>query len=1069
LWVLTCRIMPSFVVMVHSVYIRNDDHPFRFWDSVLILGVIGIMHSSTLFADSSIDFNRDIRPILSEHCFPCHGPDRNNRKADLRLDLPDGLSEPRENGPILYPGKAGNSQLILRILSHDQDEIMPPPDALLDLDQRQKDLLNQWVNEGAQWEKHWAFVPPRDWELPDVKMTAWARRPLDLFVLDKLESMGQNPSQQADARSLLRRLSFDLTGMPPQAGEVDGFEEEFSDEAYDAWVERLLASPQFGERMALPWMDAARYADTHGYQNDGDRDMWRWRDWVIDAFNSNMPFDQFTIEQLAGDLLPNPTLDQKIATGFNRNHRYNSEGGSIPQEVLTENVADRVETTSTTWLGLTMGCARCHDHKYDPLTTEDYYGMYAFFHNVPETGRAIRDGNSEPFIKAPTWQQQEVLQELEQALEQSENALQALQPTVDQALKRWHEGREWKQQNLSFIQDGLIHARSFNNGLMGWDATVLKEQAADTNVALGDGIQGSGLRLNGHWDGSLGDIGRFTNMTPYAISLWVRPDSDRNGALFSRIQDGVDGKGYQLVYEQGRFRYLSISQGFAGRIGARTVQTFTPGQWYHVTVTYDATMSARGVGIFVNGEEAELELLRNNDSNPGGISSESFRLGKSTMADDFNGVVDELRIYSRVLTPSEIKVLSEPLTVQSILDLRKDTWSPRQFHVIQTIFLENTEHADIRHTQTQLGDAKKRLSRYIKTLPTVMVMAEMKEARQTHILVRGQYDQPGRSVEAGVPAFLADWKKDYPSNRLGLAQWLVNGNHPLTARVFVNRIWQMFFDQGLVKTSEDFGVQGVLPTHPKLLDWLAVDFMASGWDIKRLIKSIVTSSTYRQESSVSSEALEWDTDNKWLARGPQKRLPAHFVRDQLLELSGLKVDRMGGAPVFPYQPDDLWGEVSRKTYPESKGASLYRRSVYTYFKRTVAPPLMQTFDAADRESCIVRQQTTNTPLQALAMLNAPILLEAALELAKSARSTIDLTPEAQVKYLFKKVLLRSPNDQELATLSQSYFKYQAMSRDERESTIIELDKPNVKITPDFFPGFCISLTLLGLDETLSPK
>ena len=1012
-----------------------------------------------------IEFNRDIRPILSEHCFPCHGPDRNHRKADLRLDLVDGLFEARQNGPILNRANPKDSQLIQRIVSQDPDEIMPPPEARLELSENQKNLLQRWVEEGAQWQKHWAFVPPRLPELPKVKNNEWVRHPIDLFVLKELESQGRSPSPEADASDLLRRLSFDLTGLPPDSDEVDEAGNDFSDQVYETWISRLLASPHFGERMALPWLDAARYADTHGYQNDGDREMWPWRDWVIEAFNTNMPFDQFTIEQLAGDLLPEARLEQRIATGFNRNHRYNSEGGSIPQEVLTENVADRVETTGTTWLGLTIGCARCHDHKYDPLTTQDYYGMFAFFHNVPETGRAIRDGNSEPFILAPTRLQQEKLEELQSSVNQAEEELRRLQPTIDREMKQWHISQQWKVQHLPFIQTGLQHARSFEKVLGGWDREPVKSKPKGKRLQYVDGIQGLGVRSDDAWNGSLGDIGRFTNMTPYTFSIWVNPLDLHEGAVFSRIQDGVDGKGYQLVYEHGRFRYLSISQGFAGRIGARTLETFEPGRWYHVCVTYDATMSARGIQIFVNGKQVELELLRNNDSNPGGISSQPFRLGKSAMAADLNGYLDELRIYDRVLSSEEIWALSEPLMVSSILQEDGKSWTSRQRHLVLTLFLENTQQTEILKALSDLRLAHERLDHFKESLPTVMVMAEMKKPRETYVLIRGQYDQPGEPVEAGVPEFLAPWNQDYPSNRLGLARWLISENHPLTARVFVNRLWQGFFGKGLVETSEDFGVQGSLPTHPDLLDWLALDFVSSGWDIKRLVKSIVTSSTYRQRSAVNAELLEWDPENKWLGRGPQKRLPAHFIRDQLLEISGLKVDQIGGPPVFPYQPDDLWEAVSRKSYPESKGAGLYRRSLYTFFKRTVAPPLMQTFDAADRESCIVRQQTTNTPLQALAMLNAPIIHEAALAIAKSAPRSVE--DESYLRLIFRKVLLRSPNDQELHLLTQSYRKYQAMKQFEQDAFMVELGKPDLKISSEEFPGYCITLTLLGLDETVT--
>ncbi|MDA7533702.1 DUF1553 domain-containing protein, partial [Verrucomicrobia bacterium] len=916
---------------------------------------------------------------------------------------------------------------------------------------------------------HWAFVTPRVPDLPELKDTGWGNNPIDRFILSELEKQGLTPNAEADRANSIRRVAFDLTGLPPTLEEITAFQENKDQKAYEQMVDDYLNSQRFGERMALGWMDLARYGDSSVYHADGPRFMWLWRDYVIDAYNNNKPFDQFTVEQLAGDLIPGASTWQKVASGFNRNHGTTDEGGAIAEEYRVEYIVDRVKTTSMVWLGLTMECSQCHDHKYDPITTEDYYGMFSFFHNVPETGRAIRDGNSEPYIKAPTWLQQEKLQQLERAVRQAGNEVNALQPVIDEALEAWHQGGQWRDQKLSLVDEGLIHARSFENSLAGWDAVPLKEQPEHGLLEWTAAIQGTGVILNGTWDGNCGDIGRFTNMTPYSFSLWVKPARDHSGAIFSRIQDGVDGKGYQLVYEKGHFRYLSISQGYAGRIGVRTFNSFQPGQWYHLTVTYDATMSARGIKMFVDGEKADVELLRNNDSNPSGISSNPLRLGRSAMADEFEGALDELRIYDRVLTSEEISALSEPLSVQDLLVREKNSWTPRQLHVVRTMFKSLTEDPRIRPALFQWHQAQKQLSVFKEALPTVMVMEEMEAPRPTHILVRGQYDQPGKAVDPAVPEFIAKWSHDYPANRLGLAQWLVSDSHPLTARVFVNRVWQMLFGRGLVKTAEDFGVQGASPTHLELLDWLAVDFIKSGWDVKRLVKSIVTSATYRQQSDVSPEMLEWDPENKWLARGPQKRLPAHFVRDQLLELSGLKVDLIGGPPVFPYQPDDLWGEVSRKTYPESKDAGRYRRSLYTYFKRTVAPPLMQTFDAADRESCIVRQQTTNTPLQALAMLNAPILLEAAWELAKAARESTSHTPESQVQSLFENVLLRTPSERECTLLSESFLDYQSMTGKERESIMIELGKPRIKVSSDLFPGFCISLTLLGLDETLNTR
>ncbi len=1017
----------------------------------------------------SIDFNQDIRPILADHCYPCHGPDRNKRKADLRLDLPDGLTVVGKEGAILVPGDTEASLLIQRVVTSDPDLVMPPPDAEHALTDLQKEKLSQWVESGAEWDRHWSFIPPGKGTLPQVEMSDWARGAIDFFVLNKLESMERRPLPAADPRTLIRRLSLDLTGLPPSADDVASFERSYSEASFDMLVERLLASPHFGERMALPWLDAARYADTHGYQNDGEREMWPWRDWVIEAFNANMPFDQFTMEQLAGDLLPDATLDQQIATGFNRNHRYNSEGGSIPAEVLVENVADRVETTVTTWLGLTIGCARCHDHKYDPLTMDDYYGLFAFFHNVPETGRAIRDGNSEPYIHAPNRIQRERLAALEQNLNDAKTELDDLDDLIDQELERWRTDEHRDQSDRFFLQDGLVAERTFENGLTGFDLKDLETDLDQEGITWCDGIRGKGIQLRGEWSGSLGDIARFNNMTPYSIGLWAWADDGASGAVFSRIEDGVGGKGYQLIYDQGHFEYLSISQGYAGRIGVRSVDTFSPRQWHHVLVTYDASMSARGIGIYVDGKPIEVELTRNNDSNPGSHSSNPFLLGKSSMADDFSGAVDELRIYNRVLKPAEIASLSEPLSMEQVLKLEAADRSVRQTQLARMAYLEHSQHPLISKAVSEIREAERALQTYVKTLPTVMVMQEMEEPRQTYVLTRGQYNKPGKPVDSGVPTMLSEWDDDAPANRLGLAKWLVNGQHPLTARVFVNRVWQMLFGRGLVDTAEDFGIQGSLPSHPKLLDWLAVEFVESGWDVKRLIKTIVSSATYRQRSDAPAGDFAWDPDNQWLGRGPRNRLPAHFVRDQMLRVSGLEVNRMGGPPVYPYQPDDLWEAVSRKKYPESKGADLYRRSIYTYFKRTVAPPLLQTFDAADRESCIVRRASTNTPLQALAAMNAPTLLEAAAELGRQATAREDLGAEARVDFLFEKVLFRAPSASEQSRLVRSFEFYQSLGKSDQQTMLIELGKPDIKVSPEVFPAFGVALSLLALDETLAPR
>lgn len=1043
---------------------------FEIHSGVLLSSILALVLGEALSVHGqSIEFNRDVRPVLADHCFPCHGPDQSKRKADLRLDMPDGLTVPGNEGAVLVPGDPGASLLIQRVLTSDPDLVMPPPEAGHALTDQQKERLSEWVRSGAGWDRHWSFIPPRRRALPQVERSEWPLGALDHFVLAKLESMDRQPLPSADARTLIRRLYLDLTGLPPSIEEVESFVQTYSEASYDDLVVRLLASPHFGERMALPWLDAARYADTHGYQNDGEREMWPWRDWVIDAFNANMPFDQFTIEQLAGDLLPGATLDQRIATGFNRNHRYNSEGGSIPEEVLVENVADRVETTATTWLGLTIGCARCHDHKYDPLTMDDYYGLFAFFHNVPETGRAIRDGNSEPYIHAPNRIQREHLTGLKLDLAHAESRLADLDALIDRELEHWRTFSKQESADLSFLRDGLVNERTFETGLEGFDANALKSDLDPEGITWCEGVRGKGIQLDGKWSGSLGNFGRFNNMTPYSIGLWVRADDNAGGAVFSRIEDGVGGRGFQLVYDQGHFEYLSISQGYAGRIGVRSIGTFPAGQWYHVMVTYDASMSARGIELFVDGKSIELDITHNNDSNPGSHSSNPFLLGRSSMANDFAGAVDELRIYNRVLKPREIEVLSESLPISEVLRLMPSERSRRQTLLARLVYLEQTQHPVISMALNTVRQAERDLQSYMESLPTVMIMQEMDEPRQTYVLTRGQYNNLGKPIDAGVPAMLSEWNNEAPANRLGLARWLVSGRHPLTSRVFVNRVWQMLFGRGLVETAEDFGVQGSLPSHPKLLDWLAVEFVESGWDVKRLIRTMVTSATYRQSSDAAPGDYIWDPDNQWLGRGPRNRLPAHFVRDQMLMLSGLVVDRLGGAPVYPYQPDDLWEAVSRKKYPESQGADLYRRSIYTYFKRTVAPPLLQTFDAADRESCVVRRAHTNTPLQALAAMNAPTLLEAAAELGRQASDKVGSGAGAQVDYLFERILLRAPSASEQSRLIHSFEFYESLGKPDQQTILVELGKPDMKVSPETFPAFGVALSLLGLDETLAPR
>jgi hypothetical protein len=731
---------------------------------------------------AAIDFNRDIRPILSNNCFKCHGPDAAERKAGLRLDAREHALNPTESGLVaIVPGKADESELLRRIFATD-DEQMPPTDSNRRLSAAEKALLKEWIAGGAPWQDHWSFVAPKRPAIPAVVQGDWPRNPIDYFILARLNAEKLAASPEADRLTLIRRLSLDLTGLPPTPEEIDRFLDDPSPDAYEKLVERLLDSPHYGERFAQEWLDSARFADTNGYHIDNGRDMSRWRDWVIASCNRNLPFDQFTIEQLAGDLLPDPTLDQLIASGFNRNHMINFEGGAIPEEYHTAYIVDRVNTTSTVWLGLTIACTQCHDHKYDPLTQKEFYQLYAFFHNVPENGLDGRTGNAEPMVKAPSRVQQEKLGELARAVADTEREIDAPIAAVDSAQADW-----------------------------------------------------------------------------------------------------------------------------------------------------------------------EKEALA---------------------ASELEGTV--------------------PPGVREALAILPDVRNDNQHRVVRRYFRERVS-SDSRLRFDVLAKLKAELAETDKRIPTVMVMRELPAPRDTFLLVRGQYDKHGEKVLPGVPTCLPPLTAGAPANRLGLARWLVDPAHPLTARVIVNRFWQMLFGTGLVKTAEDFGSQGERPSHPELLDWLAVEFCDSGWDVKHILRLIVTSATYRQSSATTAELLAKDPENRLLGRMSRLRLPAETIRDQALAAGGLLDGRIGGPSVSPYQPPGLWEELmsredganwTAQVYVQSHGADLYRRTMYTFWKRTSPPPTLATFDAPDREVCTVRRARTNTPLQALILMNDPTYVEAARKLAE---------------------------------------------------------------------------------------
>jgi hypothetical protein len=853
------------------------------------------------------EFNRDVRPILSDKCFVCHGPDAKNKNIALRLDVEAQAKADLGGGRrAILPGDPSNSELVKRITAERPARRMPPASTGHTLTAAEVSILQRWIQQGAQWQPHWAFLPPK----------AVADRSIDRWILARLEREKLKPSPEAAPEVLLRRVTLDLWGLPPTPGEVAAF---LKDRDYEKAVDRLLASPRYAERMAIRWLDAARYADTNGYQYDGERVMWRWRDWVIDAFHQNKPYNQFIVEQIAGDLLPHATLDQKIATGFNRNHRGNTEDGIIPEEYAVEYVADRVETTSTVFLGLTLGCARCHNHKYDPLLQKDFYSVFAYFNNLPENGRAMKYGNSPPLIAAPTRRQQAELQDIDNRI----------------AVER--------RKLLSILAREPLQFPA---------ARWTPRSGLDTRWLAGQPVE-------------------LEKAAPYDIrdsfSLAVRVTGGADGPLITKMANHAEGKGFAVYARQGKLHF-HITSNFADdaiRIDTKE-SVLKPDLSQLIVATYDGTVAAAGVALYVDGKRVEVDVNRDTLYRPfvnaGATFKQPLRIGLGGGNGlKFDGTISEALVYSRVLDADELSALNgSPSFARNEFLETDDSTAGRAFRDLQATL--------------------RRRDLLQRSFPSVMIMAERGgPRRETHLLLRGAYDKPGEKVEPGVPQALPPLPPDAPNNRLGFAQWLVDPANPLTARVAVNRFWQMLFGTGIVKTVEDFGLQGDAPSHPELLDSLAVDFRESGWNVKALLKKMVMSATYRQSSAASLDLLARDPDNRLLARGPRHRLNAEVIRDQALAAAGLLREKVGGPSVKPYQPDGLWKDqiMQDMYYVQGKGEDLYRRSLYTFWKRTVAPPMMANFDAAGREACVVRESRTNTPLQALNLMNDVTFLEAA--------------------------------------------------------------------------------------------
>jgi len=1000
-----------------------------------MLPALGFASSATAGPPPTVDYNRDVRPILADHCFQCHGPDANQRKADLRLDTRDGLRA------------VDLAELLARLTSADPRQVMPPLKTGKPLTPTQITTLKAWIDQGAPWAAHWAFTVPVRPEVPvsrDRARRSWVRNPIDAFVMAQLERDGLVPSPEADAVTLIRRVTLDLTGLPPTPEEVDAFLKDSRPDAYEKLVDRLLASPRYGERMAWRWLEAARYADTNGYQTDAGRDMWRWRDWVIEAYNRNQPFDQFTLEQLAGDLLPHPTLDQRIATGFNRNHRGNSEGGIVPEEYAVEYVADRVETTATVWLGLTFTCARCHDHKYDPFPQKDFYRLFAFFNNVPEKGRAVKFGNSPPFIKAPTRQQQQQLAELDQRVEEAQRRVRELGEAIRMAQQQWEQSA---------------------------DPAKLPDWSPD------HGLQAL-FKLNGVSTIEVPNIGHFGFDDRFSLACRIQPRQP-DGTILARGVDEPRGEGYGVHLVGGKVQVQLTKRWLDDALRLETVEAVPLRRWSQITVTYDGSRLATGTKIYIDGVEAKTRVLLD-ELNQSFATQEPLRIGfGGGPSSRFDGQIDEVRIYDGVLEAEQVRVLAVAASVGEILRKPPRQRTAAEQEKLQAFFLEQAAPPEIRTAHEVLRTRREDRRKFWEAIPTVMVMEEMPTPRETHVLIRGEYDKKGERVLPGLPAALVSEsgtnapRSPHPRllNRLDLARWIVSPTNPLTARVAVNHAWQLHFGTGLVKTPEDFGTQGAFPTHPELLDWLACEFRTD-WDLKRLHKLIVTSATYRQSSRLTPELLARDPENRLLARFPRQRLSAEVIRDQALFVSGLLVEQLGGPSVKPYQPPGLWNELSGTgDYVPDTGANLYRRSLYTYWKRTAPPPVMTAFDAAGRETCWVRVSRTNTPLQALALLNETAFVEAARALAqRSLHETAK--PDDRLARAFQRVTGRMPSAPELRVLLDSLEFHRAEFRRNPAAAhrllAVGASKPDPKLDAIELAAYTtVCNMLLNLDEVVT--
>lgn len=936
-------------------------------------GLLAMILSSA-WACAQVDFSREILPVLSDNCFQCHGPDPKGRKADLRLDDEADAKKNRDGYSIVAPGKSGESELLKRLLTNDPDEKMPPPELGRSVSPEAIEKIRQWIDEGAKWGPHWSFTPIKRPALPVPDL-----HPIDSFITNKIEAAGLDPLPRASRTTLIRRLFLDLTGLPPTPDEVDEF---LADKRPDAWkqlIRQVMAKPAYGERMAWDWLDASRYADSNGYQGDMERTMWPWRDWVVKAFNENMRWDRFTEWQLAGDLLPDAAFEQKLATGFNRNHMINGEGGRIAEENRVDYVMDMTETMGTIWLGLTFNCSRCHDHKFDTITQRDYYSLSAYFNQTPVTG-AGRSPKTAPILKAPTTGQKKSMASIRAKIAQLEKVASKRAGELAKAQAAWEKkmlasndkGAAWQilEPTLAKAKEQTLTIQKDKSVLVGGKKRPKNDTYTVKAIASGKKVTGFRLEALKHKSLTKGGLSR----------------SGSANFVLTEFEVLTDGKPLKFASAQATFEQggLKVAHAIDGRKNTGWAV------WDGRAVDREHTAVFTLADPVDLPAKTELTFTLRHDSKHAEHLLGCFRISLTT---------DE----KPMLTDGAGKLLAA-------LKVPRAKRSKEQANLIAAAHRARDKAYGV--ARGKVDKEKERLAKIDRSAPLVMVMEDMKEQRDTFILTRGLYNKPGDKVTMAVPASLHSLPKTAPKNRVGLARWLTSRENPLMARVIVNRFWQQIFGIGIVKTSEDFGVQGEFPKHPELLDWLAAEFIDSGWDVKHLLEVILTSETYQRSSKVTPDLLELDPDNRLLARGARYRMPSWMIRDQALAASGLLNDQLGGEPVNVYQPAGIWEEATfgKKKYEQDHGDKLYRRSLYVFWRRIVGPTMF--FDSAARQICEVKTRRTNTPLHALSTLNDITYVEAARAMAerlfREADSDID-----RLKRAYRLVLARAPDEKEL--------------------------------------------------------